>query len=216
MRTRTMIAGAAAAGLLLTACGGASDVSPAVEIEEPGDEADDAADDAVEDDDTVGDDADTDADTDADAPTTDDDPAADDEGLSAPADDTSGDTAREPDAASLDDPCADHQDRVAEAFIELVAPVDEQVASGEVDLVGCSNVYEATVAWTLLDGDGRTLDEGFTTAECGSGCVGEFRDTVSLETAADEPVAYLQVFSPNASDEGPRQLELTEVLVTIG
>lgn len=135
----------------------------------------------------------------------DDDAASDDDALDA----AEGD-------GSLDDPCADHQGREADAFIELVAPVDEQVASGEVDLVGCSNVHEATVAWTLLDGDGRALDEGFTTAECGTGCVGEFRDTVSLEAAADEPVAYLQVYSPNASDEGPRQLQLTEVIVTVG
>ena len=121
----------------------------------------------------------------------------------------------EPDAERLDDPCAEHQGREAEAFIDLVAPVNEQAASGTVDIVGCSNVYEATVAWWLLDGDGRTLAEGFTTAECGTGCVGEFRDTISLEAFAEEPVAYLQVFSPNASDEGPEQLQLTEVIIVI-
>jgi hypothetical protein len=122
----------------------------------------------------------------------------------------------EPDAARLADPCADHDGRESDVFIDLAAPIDDQVASGSVELVGCSNVFEATVAWTLLDGDGRVLDEGFTTAECGTGCVGEFRDTVPLETAADEPVAYLQVFGPNVSDEGPAQLELTEVMIVIG
>jgi hypothetical protein len=204
MRTRTTIAGTLAAGLLLVSCGGARDVAPAVEVEEPVDDGSDATDgmDATDGTDATDGGAGEDLD--------------EDEALSAPADDTSDAPVREPDAASLDDPCADHQGREADAFIELVAPVDEQVASGEVELVGCSNVYEATVAWTLLDGDGRTLDEGFTTAECGTGCVGEFRDSVSLETAADEPVAYLQVFSPNASDEGPRQLQLTEVILVIG
>lgn len=121
----------------------------------------------------------------------------------------------QPDAALLADPCGPHADRDMEAFIELVSPVQDQVVGDAVALVGCANVHEATVAWELYDGDGRLLDEGFTTATCGTGCVGEFDDTVDLSAAAGEPVGYLQVFSPNMADEGDRQLQLVEVLVVI-
>jgi hypothetical protein len=137
-------------------------------------------------------------------------------------DETSDETSDEasdgptPDAALVADPCAAHEGREMDAFIDLVAPVDEQVATGSVEIVGCSNVFEATIVWHLLDGDGVLLDEGFTTAECGNGCVGAFADDVPLDAAAGEPVAYLQVFSPNASDEGPAQLELVERIVVLG
>jgi hypothetical protein len=120
-----------------------------------------------------------------------------------------------PDADLVADPCAPHQDREMDAFIELAAPVQDQVVAGEVELVGCSNVFEATVNWLLLDGDGVTLDEGFTTAACGTGCVGEFRDTVPLDAAAGEPVVYLQAFAYNMADEGEDQLYLSEVLLVL-
>ncbi len=120
-----------------------------------------------------------------------------------------------PDPDRLADPCAAHEGREMDSFIDLVAPVQDQVVGDEVELVGCSNVHEATVVWHVLDGDGELLDEGFTTATCGTGCVGEFSDVVPLEAAAGEPVAYLQVFSPNMADEGPEQLELVEVMVVL-
>ncbi|MFA9445531.1 Gmad2 immunoglobulin-like domain-containing protein [Egicoccus sp. AB-alg6-2] len=106
------------------------------------------------------------------------------------------------DEAAIADPCADHQGREGEAFLEVVAPVDEQRIDDldAVELVGCSNVYEATVQWELYDGDGRLLDEGFLTAECGSGCVGEFREDLDLSAAGGEPFAELHVFSENAGD----------------
>jgi hypothetical protein len=204
-QTRRRIARILIAVALPVACGGIQDEAPAeVEVEDQEVVDEEAA-------------AEPDADPEPDeGPVVD--PEEPTEPPSEPVDEVPASTegTPEPDAERLADPCADHEGREAEAFIDLVAPVNEQVASGEVEIVGCSNVYEATVAWWLLDGDGRTLDEGFTTAECGSGCVGEFRDTISLDAFADEPVAYLQVFSPNASDEGPEQLELTEVILVIG
>ena len=126
-----------------------------------------------------------------------------DEPTESPTPDPTGAT---PDDAALADPCADHQDRVAEAFIEVVSPVGEQRVGDEVELVGCSNVFEATVLWRLYDGDGRLLDEGFTTAECGSGCVGAFRETLSLEAADGEPFAELHVFWESPEDGSERDL----------
>lgn len=120
-----------------------------------------------------------------------------------------------PDPDRLADPCVEHEGREMDGFIDLVAPVQDQVVGEEVELVGCANVHEATVAWHLLDGDGELLEEGFTTATCGTGCVGEFSDVVPLDAVAGEPVATVQVFSPNMADEGPAQLELVEVMVVL-
>jgi hypothetical protein len=83
-----------------------------------------------------------------------------------------------PDPAAMAAPCARHEDRTADAFIEVVSPVGGQQVGSTVELVGCSNVYEATVRYRLV-GDGGTVDS-FTTAACGTGCVGEFRETISV------------------------------------
>jgi hypothetical protein len=124
------------------------------------------------------------------------------------------DTGPEPDPAALEEPCADHGDRTGEAFIELVAPVQDQQVADEVTIVGCSNVYEATVSWRLLDADGAILDEGFTTAECGSGCVGAFEESIELDTdATAEPTLELQVFWQDAADGSDRDLVEVELVV---
>lgn len=212
MHLRALSATALAALLVLTACGDAdpdlaTDTADEVEepdesMEEPDPEPDEQE---VVDEDAADEDTAAEDDTDADPDTTTDDAAGD-----------AGDDGPQPDEAALADPCAGHEDREMDLFIELVAPVDEQIATDTVRIVGCSNVPEANIVWHLLDGDGVLLDEGFTTATCGTGCVGEFDDEVPLDAAAGEPVAYLQVFTPNLADEGPDQLELVERIVVRG
>lgn len=188
--------------VVLSACAGADDPvvdsppdDPTDEVpDEPDDDADgtDAQDDAPPADEAPADE------TPADEADTDDEEAEDG---------NDGDeAAATPDAAALDDPCADHREREGEAFIELVAPVDDQQVDGQLELVGCSSVYEGTVQYRVLDGDGVTLEEGFTTAECGGPCIGEFRESVPLDAADGEPVAYIQVFWEDASDGSERDL----------
>lgn len=113
-----------------------------------------------------------------------------------------------PDPVAVADPCADDQGREGEAFIDVDAPVAEQEVADlvAVELVGCSNVYEANVQWELYDGDGVLLDEGFLTAECGSGCVGEFREELDLSAAAGESFAELHVFAESANDGSQEHL----------
>jgi hypothetical protein len=191
----------AVAGVVLAACGG-----PAEDAGVGTDDTTDGVEDGADEDGAAEvDDADAGAD-DADAGADD---AEDDAG-----DDDTGEDGPQPDPAALADPCAAHEDREMDQFIDLVAPVQEQRVSGALELVGCSNVFEATVSYRLLDGDGRTLEEGFTTATCGTGCVGEFRETVDLAVAAGEPVVYLQVFTQSMADDGGED-ELTEVMVVL-
>jgi hypothetical protein len=189
-----LVAAIAIGSLALSACGGTDDPDePEVEIE---DVEEDAAEPEPETDPLPDDDASDDADA-----------AGGTHEAGAPP---------EPDPALVAEPCAPHQDREMEVFIELVAPVNEQLVTGDdVELVGCSNVFEATVNYRLLDGDGRTLDEGFTTATCGTGCVGEFRETLDLSVAEGEPVVYLQVFWISPADDGGEE-DLTEVMVVLG
>jgi hypothetical protein len=48
---------------------------------------------------------------------------------------------------------------------------------------GTANVFEATVSLALLDQDGTTIWEGFTTATCGTGCRGDFHIEIPHEVA---------------------------------
>jgi hypothetical protein len=122
------------------------------------------------------------------------------------------DVGSEPDAAALADPCAEHVDRELEGFIAVVSPVSGQrVVDGEVQLVGCANVYEATVLYRLLDGGGASVTEGFTTATCGSGCVGEFREVIPVPGPG---TWTLQAFTESAEDGSER--DLTEVTFSSG
>jgi hypothetical protein len=131
-----------------------------------------------------------------------------------PADDATLGGGPQPDPDALADPCEPHRDREDEAFLDVVSPAQDQQVSEGITLVGCSNVFEATVQWRLLDGDGETLDEGFTTAECGSGCVGAFEEDIALDgQAADEPYLYLQVFWEDMADGSERDLVEVGVVV---
>jgi hypothetical protein len=117
----------------------------------------------------------------------------------------------QPDAAAVADPCAPHQGREMDAFIDLVAPVSGQEVGGTVELVGCSNVPEANVRYRVLDGAGAVLVDHFTTATCGTGCVGEFRESVTVTAGGDVTV---QVFWDSPKDGSEE--DLTEVVVSAG
>ncbi len=56
---------------------------------------------------------------------------------------------------------------------------------------GVANVFEATVSYEIVDGDGNVVDEGFTTATCGTGCWGGFSFEVLYPFTGDESVRVL-------------------------
>jgi hypothetical protein len=113
-------------------------------------------------------------------------------------------TSPTPDPAEVAAPCAGQEHRTAEAFITVASPVDGQQVGSTLELVGCSNVYEATVRYRLV-GNGGTVDS-FTTAACGTGCVGEFRETISVP-AGSGPLT-LEVFWDSPKD-GSEQDKVT-------
>lgn len=72
---------------------------------------------------------------------------------------------------------------------------------------GTANVFEATVVYELVDGDGEVIADGFTTATCGSGCRGDFSERLNFEVTAPT-LAMLNVYSPSAED-GSRMFEVS-------
>lgn len=188
---RHVVAFAAVAALVLAGCGDPDDDQAAepdpVEDVEPDDEA------------TPPEEPEVPEDADAD------DGVAD--GVADGADDATGDEGVDtdagpaPDPELVDDPCGPDEGREGEGFITVVSPVADQLVSGDrIPLVGCSNVFEANVQWSLYDVDGVEVANGFTTAECGNGCVGAFRDEVLLTALEGDALAELQVYSEDASD----------------
>lgn len=113
-----------------------------------------------------------------------------------------------PDAALVADPCRPHQGRDMDAFLDVAGPVAGQRVGSSFDLVGCSNVPEATVRYRLVDGGGVVVDT-FTTATCGTGCVGEFRESVAVP--AGSGTLTLEVFWDSPKD-GSEQDKLTIAL----
>ncbi|MFA9429043.1 Gmad2 immunoglobulin-like domain-containing protein [Egicoccus sp. AB-alg2] len=124
--------------------------------------------------------------------------------------DAAGDPVWTPDPAALADPCAGHQDRTGEAFVEVVSPVPAQDVGDAVDLVGCANVYEATVLYRFRAENGPEVGEpGFVTATCGSGCVGEFRETVALPEGFQR--GSLEVYWEDAADGSARSVQVIPI-----
>lgn len=85
------------------------------------------------------------------------------------------------------------------AFVFVEEPVPGQQVHAGFQVSGCSNSFEATYQWELLDRDGTELASGFGTATCGSGCVGTFSFPIdySVEEAG---VGTLRVFTTSAED----------------
>lgn len=61
------------------------------------------------------------------------------------------------------------------------SPVPGQAVTSPLEISGMANTFEATVNYTVTDGDGLIVDEGFTTATAGMGTFGTFAVTSSFE-----------------------------------
>lgn len=77
----------------------------------------------------------------------------------------------------------------------------------DVRIEGTANVFEATVAYEVVDGDGDVISDGFTTATCGSGCRGTFSEWITFDVA-QPTLATVSVYSPSAED-GSRLFEVS-------
>lgn len=85
------------------------------------------------------------------------------------------------------------------AFVFVEQPLPGADVTSGFEVVGCSNSFEATFEWELLDAEGSELASSFGTASCGTGCVGDFSFTVDY-TVAELQVGTLRVFTRSAED----------------
>lgn len=80
-------------------------------------------------------------------------------------------------------------------------PVPGAIVTSPLTLAGTANTFEATVNYTLTDGDGKVLVESSTTATTatsGTGTRGTFTTSVPFRTSAHE--VRLQVYEVSAKD----------------
>lgn len=92
---------------------------------------------------------------------------------------------------------------------ETVSPVvilepshGETVAGGRVSVHGTANVYEATVLLRLIDPNGTTVKETFTSATCGTGCRGTWEHSFSNVTTPGTWTVVAAASDPS-DGEGP-------------
>lgn len=99
------------------------------------------------------------------------------------------------------------------AFVVVEQPRPGDAVTSPFDVTGCSNAFEAAYAWRLVDRGGAVLDEGFGSASCGTGCVGDLGFEVTFDV--DEvQVASLEVFTQSAEDGSEQDLNVIPVVLT--
>ena len=62
----------------------------------------------------------------------------------------------------------------------IESPVPGEAVSSPLEITGMANTFEATVNYTVTDGDGLIVTEGFTTATAGMGTFGTFAATATF------------------------------------
>lgn len=103
----------------------------------------------------------------------------------------------------------DYEDAAPPIVVD--SPYPGKVVPQTFALMGSANVFEATVSYRVLDEELNVLDEGFTTATCGTGCRGEFSEKIRLPKDAPSPVV-LEVFESSAEDGSPLHLVTVPLL----
>jgi hypothetical protein len=77
---------------------------------------------------------------------------------------------------------------------------------------GTADVFEGTVSIRILDENGAILSEDFTTATCGSGCLGTYKTRVRFQIDHKQR-GSIQVFESSAENGEP--LHMVEIPVTL-
>ncbi|MER6594156.1 Gmad2 immunoglobulin-like domain-containing protein, partial [Micromonospora purpureochromogenes] len=98
------------------------------------------------------------------------------------------------------------------APIVVTEPAIGQRVAGPVTVAGTADVYEATVSIRILDGSGRVVGTGFTTATCGSGCRGDYRGGVAYRLATTGP-GTVEVYEVSPRDGSRTHVVAVPVLL---
>lgn len=105
---------------------------------------------------------------------------------------------------------ADYEDAARPIVVET--PYTGQRVESVFVLEGTANVFEANVSYRVVTPNGDVVAEGFTTAECGTGCRGRFAETVNV-FVEKRTQAWLEVYEASAEDGSPLHME--QISITI-
>lgn len=83
--------------------------------------------------------------------------------------------------------------------IEVTAPERNAAVTSPVTISGTADVFEATVSIRILDEMGSVISETFTTAACGTGCRGDYTETVRFSVDGEQ-AGTIVVFEFSAKD----------------
>jgi len=87
-------------------------------------------------------------------------------------------------------------------LIVVESPRTGQDLASSVTVTGFANVFEANVNIRILDAEGNILKETFTTASCGTGCWGDFSETLAFEvTERRQGRVEVLTYSPKDGSE---------------
>ena len=86
--------------------------------------------------------------------------------------------------------------------ISVESPLDGDAVESTFNVTGTANVFEANVTIEVIGADGEMLIETFSTATCGTGCRGTFKEKLELPAGTSGPIT-LKVYESSAEDGRP-------------
>jgi hypothetical protein len=99
--------------------------------------------------------------------------------------------------------------------IVVTDPLPGSRITSPVLVAGEADVYEATVSIRILDATNNVVADTFTTATCGTGCWGEFREKVRFSVGSEQS-GVIEVFEASADDGSPTQVVRIPVTLVPG
>lgn len=98
-----------------------------------------------------------------------------------------------------EEPQTEEDGRERPPSIVVDTPTAGEAISSPITIAGSADVYEATVSIRILDANGREIVRTFTTATCGSGCRGDYLESVEYRVLSKQP-GTIEVFESSAVD----------------
>lgn len=96
--------------------------------------------------------------------------------------------------------------------ILVQGPVVGQLVTSPLTVTGTANVFEATVSISVLDAAGTEIVRTFTTATCGTGCRGDYSESVHFDVDRTQP-GTIRVYESSAENGEP--INVVEIPVTL-
>jgi germination protein M len=96
--------------------------------------------------------------------------------------------------------------------ILVQTPIVSQRVTSPITVTGTANVFEATVSISVLDASGAEIARTFTTATCGTGCRGDYSETVRYDVDRTQP-GIVRVYESSAENGQP--IHVVEIPVTL-